>query len=117
MLITNRKGTRWVIPKGIVEPELTALQSAEKEAFEEAGIEGRSFDESLGEFSYEKWGGLCVVEVFPLEVKSLAEDWPEACFREREWVTPEEAVRRVREPELKNIIRKFANRYLSVFQK
>ena len=40
LLITSRKGNRWIIPKGIVEPHLTPVESASQEAFEEAGIEG-----------------------------------------------------------------------------
>ena len=36
LLITSRKRKRWVIPKGIVEPKLSPLESALKEAYEEA---------------------------------------------------------------------------------
>jgi phosphohistidine phosphatase len=42
LVITSRKGTRWVLPKGIVEPGMTAAASAAKEAMEEAGVEGRA---------------------------------------------------------------------------
>ena len=41
LLITSRKGKRWVVPKGILEPELTPAESAAKEAREEAGVSGR----------------------------------------------------------------------------
>ena len=38
LLITNRKGTNWIIPKGIVDRTLKASESALKEAREEAGV-------------------------------------------------------------------------------
>ena len=41
LLITNRSGNRWVIPKGNVEGSLTALESAVREAYEEGGIKAR----------------------------------------------------------------------------
>ena len=34
LLISSRKGTRWVLPKGIVEPGLTPPESAAKESRE-----------------------------------------------------------------------------------
>ena len=107
LLITNRKRTHWVIPKGLIELDLSALQSAEKEAFEEAGIRGLIFDGCLGTYRYKKWGGFCDVEVFPMKVEKLVDTWPEMAFRNREWVLPDEAINRVREPGLKHIIESF----------
>lgn len=104
MLITNRKGKRWVIPKGIVEPDMTPQESALEEAWEEAGIEGELSFDAIGEYRYEKWGGVCRVEVFLLQVHVLAYDWLES-FRAREWFTVEQAAKRVREKGLKQIIR------------
>jgi phosphohistidine phosphatase len=46
MLIASRKATRWVIPKGVKEPELSLRDSADKEALEEAGIRGKLDDEA-----------------------------------------------------------------------
>ena len=105
LLITNRKGKRWVIPKGLVEDDLTALESAVREAWEEAGIEGRISRKSVGEFRYRKWGGTCIVEVFLFKVTEVMKEWPEDDFRQREWVGVEEAAGRGREKELRKIIR------------
>jgi 8-oxo-dGTP pyrophosphatase MutT (NUDIX family) len=33
LLITSRNARRWLIPKGLVEPDLTPVESAIKEAF------------------------------------------------------------------------------------
>ena len=103
MLITTRKRRRWIVPKGIVEPDLTPGASAAKEAEEEAGIRGRVLPDRLGTYEYEKWGGTCVVEVYAMAVEQVLEHWPEE-FRGREWVAFDEAARRVREPGLAQMI-------------
>jgi phosphohistidine phosphatase len=54
LLVTSRKGKRWVLPKGVVEPDLTPAVSAEKEAMEEAGVRGAVDDEPLGTYEYRK---------------------------------------------------------------
>jgi len=105
LLITSRRSQRWVIPKGIVEPELSPQESAQREAYEEAGISGKISNGAIGEYTYDKWGGTCTVKVFLLKVEKIFDDWPEAHFRTREWMGMEEAVRRVDEQDLKDIIR------------
>lgn len=106
LLITSRKGTRWVLPKGIVEPELTPLESAAKEALEEAGVEGEVLERKLGIYTYEKWGGTCKVKVFLMKVSSELETWPEANFRRREWLSIGKAAERVDERKLRKLIRR-----------
>jgi len=104
LLITSIRKGRWIVPKGVVDLGTTARDSAVKEAFEEAGIKGRVSAQPFGEYSYEKWGGTCHVELFLLEVETVLEVWPEAQERQREWMTAEEAARRVAEDELKRLI-------------
>jgi phosphohistidine phosphatase len=103
LLVTSRGRQRWVLPKGVVEPELSAVDSATKEAWEEAGVEGIVSPSALGSYTYEKWGGLCNVQVFPMLVKTVSDSWPEST-RERRWFEPEEAARRVDEPQLKELM-------------
>ena len=110
LLITSRRRRRWVLPKGVVEPELDPAQSAAKEAFEEAGIEGEIGQEALGDYAYEKWGGICSVEVFPMRVHTTHESWPES-GRSRQWLHPSAAAERVRESALKALILDFAAQY------
>ena len=105
LLVTSRSRKRWVIPKGIIEPDLSPQESAQKEAYEEAGVSGKICGEAVGTYTYNKWGGTCTVKVFLLEVEKTLEDWPESYFRTREWMSVEEAVKRVDEAELKEIIR------------
>ena len=104
LMITSRKKKRWVLPKGIVEPGLSPRDSAAREALEEAGIEGAISTESCGSYRYEKWGGTCTVDVFPMAVETVHDRWLED-FRDREWVSLEEAAARVREEDLRGILR------------
>lgn len=104
LLITSRKKKRWVIPKGVMEPELSAADSATKEALEEAGIRGSVSASPIGNYAYDKWGGTCTVQVHTMSVHEILDEWQES-YRDREWVSIEEAVARVREPDLKQLIR------------
>ena len=112
MLVTSRETRRWVTPKGGRMTGLSDAASAAQEALEEAGIEGVVGDAPLGTFRYLKilkrraprW---CVVAVHALEVRVEHETWHEQAERERVWVSRDEAVRRVDEPELKALIAAF----------
>jgi len=106
LVITSRKGKRWVLPKGIVEPGMTAAASAAKEAREEAGVEGRVMEQSLGRYQQRKWGGICEVEVFPMEVTGELNEWPERAFRRREWVSLKEAAKRLDRDRLHKMLRR-----------
>lgn len=113
LLITSRETKRWVIPKGWPMKGRAAHEAAAQEAFEEAGIRGDITSEPLGMFRYLKRlkgdkTQLCAVDVFPLQVTGILDQWPERDEREREWVTPETASQRVDEPELKALIEAFA---------
>ena len=78
LLVSSRRKKRWVLPKGVVEPGLSAVDSAVKEAWEEAGLEGLAAPQTVGTYRYEKWGGVCTVQVFPLQVERLSESCPKA---------------------------------------
>lgn len=104
LMITSRKKRRWVIPKGVKEPKLSARASAKQEALEEAGIEGQVSERPIGHYEYEKWGGTCRVEVFTMAVEKVHAEWLES-YRDREWVSIKQAARRVDEKQLKQLIR------------
>jgi cytidylate kinase len=107
LLITSRRRKRWVIPKGVRELDMTPAASAAKEALEEAGIEGELSADPIGTYTYEKWGGTCRVEVFAMAVHTSYDVWSEDC-RDRVWLTPDEAVARLDEPELQQLVRSLA---------
>lgn len=104
-LVTSRNGTRWVIPKGRIEVRQTAAQAGLTEAWEEAGLRGDLNGGPVGTYRYEKRGRAHHVTVFVMEVASVSNEFPELGQRAREWVTPEQAVALVDEPELKALIR------------
>jgi 8-oxo-dGTP pyrophosphatase MutT (NUDIX family) len=95
ILLVSTANGNWTIPKGVVERHLTPAQSAAQEAFEEGGIRGAVREPSIGSFEYEKWGGVCRVEVFEMDVKEVLDQWPENTVRERQWATLEEGAAKV----------------------
>lgn len=105
VLVTSRRGKRWVIPKGLVEPHLAPGSSAAKEAFEEAGLLGEISQEPVGHYHYEKWGQRCQVAVYLLRVEEVLESWPEARTRTRVWLSHSRAAERIDEPALASLIR------------
>jgi 8-oxo-dGTP pyrophosphatase MutT (NUDIX family) len=109
LLITSRDTGRWVIPKGWAIAGLTASQTAAREAWEEAGVEGKPDEQSLGLFHYDKMLGpsklvACAVQVFGLKVSRLAKDFAERKQRRRKWFDAEIAARKVNEPELRILL-------------
>ena len=105
-LVTSSSGKRWVIPKGLIEPGQTAGETALQEAWEEAGLVGSLHSEPIGSFVYEKWCGPCHVTVFRMEVAESARTWPERSFRDRIWLPPVQAVDRLDDAGLIEIVRR-----------
>lgn len=109
LLITSRETGRWVIPKGWPVKGLTAAGSAEREAWEEAGAEGKVSKNCLGLFSYQKvleqnHSIPCVVAIYGLQVEKLSRRYPEQSQRQRKWFTAVEAASLVAEPELRALL-------------
>ncbi|MGB0722290.1 MAG: histidine phosphatase family protein [Gammaproteobacteria bacterium] len=111
LIIASSGGKHWVVPKGIHDPGLTAQESAAKEAWEEAGAEGRVHDKRLGHYRYEKWGAVCEVSVYPMAVtRTLPESQWEERHRGRRWVSAEEAAKQVKQKELRPMILSLAKK-------
>lgn len=106
LIITSRKKKKWIIPKGIVEENLSPFESAQKEALEEAGVTGNGTGKLVGKYKYKKWGGKCRVEVFSLEVETINKEWPEN-FRERKWVKFNELNKYIKSKKLMKILHVF----------
>ena len=107
LLITSLKTKQWIFPKGIIENHLTSQESALQEAAEEAGVEGEVINFKLGEYSYLKWDGICEVEMFPMHVTRVLDDWPEAALRKRKWVSLEKAPDLIKKKELQFLLKNF----------
>jgi 8-oxo-dGTP pyrophosphatase MutT (NUDIX family) len=104
-LVTSSNGKRWVIPKGLIDPGHTAGEAALKEAWEEAGLTGVLRPEPVGSYVYDKWGKTCHVIVFYLAVTEVFDEWPEQRVRQRAWVSFADAVDRMDEPSLREVMR------------
>ena len=107
LVIASSKKHHLVVPKGIKDPGLSPRESAAKEAREEAGIEGEIAATALGSYTCEKWGATCTVAVYPMRVTRLIpeDEWEER-HRGREWVSPEKAVRELKQQELRPLEKK-----------
>jgi len=113
LLITTRTTRRWIVPKGWPIEGLAPHESAAREAFEEAGVQGKVGDEMLGAFNHRKQlktGQViaCRVHVYPLEVTETHDEWCEKEDREIQWCSVEEALAQVSDPALRRLIAKFA---------
>jgi len=110
-IVTSRRSKRWILPKGWPMNKMTPAKAAATEAWEEAGLKGRSIDQCLGVYAYVKplTRGVTpvIVMVYPLEVTSIANTWPESHQRQRKWMSPKKAARRLMEPELRRIVATF----------
>jgi len=104
-LVTSSNGRRWVVPKGMMEPGKTSGEIALQEAWEEAGLVGTLLPQPIGTYFYDKYGGTCHVTVYRLDVTEVLEEWPEARVRRREWVSADEAIDRIGEPGLRDLLR------------
>lgn len=112
LLITSRETHRWVIPKGWPMKGVKSAKCAALEAFEESGVSGKVGKRPMGSYAYDKRlknGRLqhVRVAVFPLQVDSEADAYPELGQREKLWLPLTEAARRVDEPELMVLLATF----------
>ncbi|HEY7751223.1 MAG TPA: NUDIX hydrolase [Ignavibacteriaceae bacterium] len=114
MLITSIRKKRWIIPKGFIEFNLSAFESAKKEAYEEAGIIGTNETIELGSFKIDKYGGDIMTKVYSMEVVEEHEDYSEKNLRKRKWFSLEEAVKKVDSPDIANMIRKLESKLKAI---
>lgn len=84
LLVTRSNLKDYVFPKGGIEPDLSARESAAKEVYEEAGVAG-IVGAKLGKYRYVKDGVMQKVSMFAMQYTHDTEDWPEAEIRNRQW--------------------------------
>jgi len=90
---------------------LTPAATAEREAFEEAGLKGRLWSRTpVGSYVYRKddedFAGSILVRVFVLAVHEQKKGWPEQPQRQTAWYAVERAASLVREPSLARLLRR-----------
>jgi len=111
LLVTKPHKSKWGLAKGIIEPGLTAIESAQKEAMEEAGAIGDVVHKPLGRFQHAKWGGTCDVVIYPMQVSSLLEDgeW-ESNKRSRRWFSFAEAQKQIHNQQIQSLFKTLESR-------
>jgi 8-oxo-dGTP pyrophosphatase MutT (NUDIX family) len=104
-LLVNTSAGKWTFPKGRLEPSLSASQSAEREAWEEAGALGLIESAEFGWYidtkrapGQENGVREIVVAAYMLEVHTTVT--PEERDRNPTWFSPEEAKRKLVERRL-----------------
>ncbi|KQT06845.1 MULTISPECIES: NUDIX hydrolase [unclassified Rhizobium] len=112
LLVTSRDSQRWIIPKGWPIKGKKPHQAAAVEAWEEAGVRGRGPKTAAGRYTYLKIlddGDVapCIVDIFEIEVLKTSDKFKERGERRLDWMSPDEAARRVREIELKSFLVEF----------
>jgi phosphohistidine phosphatase len=114
LIISSSKNKHWVVPKGIADPGHSLQDSARKEAWEEAGVEGDVAEDAVGTYSYHKWGATCHVTVYPMAVtRQLPEAKWEERHRGRKWVSPTGAATLLKQDELGPMVMALQNRLRS----
>jgi len=106
--VTSISGGKWILPKGNVDPGNTPAQAAEIEAREEAGVAGSIGSTPVAVYDYKKGSTQLWVQVFPLRVEQVLEQWPESELRRRRWTSLDEAMRLVDHPRIRSALERFA---------
>jgi len=104
LLVTARGKRNWIIPKGIIEPDFSARNSAAKEALEEAGVTGPVGSHPLGVYQQNKWGRACYIKVYPMQVTRIYKVWKED-DRKRQWLPLKKALKLVGNDGLKRLLK------------
>lgn len=106
LLITSIRKKKWIFPKGYIEFNLSAFESAKKEAYEEAGVIGENETVELGAFNLKKKKAVSFVRVFSMEVTKELKEYPEMNLRKRKWFAINDALEKITVEELKPFIQK-----------
>lgn len=96
LLITSRGRGTWIFPKGREMEGKAPWESAELEAYEEAGVVGEIETSPIGSYYLpvtEERPQPIEVKMFPLLVTDQREDWKEMGQRYRHWAVLPEAKR------------------------
>ena len=114
LLVTGRRSSKWIIPKGWPMIGKSLAVAAQIEAFEEAGVEGTVDTKPLGTLAHLKRTGLgsfrAEILVHALKVEQELSDWPEKGERARRWFPINEALAQVDSSGLRKLISDFAER-------
>ena len=110
VIVSNSALSRWIIPKGQPEPNMTRQDVAIMEAMEEAGVIGNFPPGLRGECRRK---GQKTLHVYPLNVTTLLKKWPEMAWRKRAVLPVEKALKKITDPALRKCVQRLADRLLA----
>src|SRR5262245_27524547 len=100
----------------MMEAGKTTGEIALQEAWEEAGLVGTLRPLPIGTYLYEKYDTTCHVTVFRMDVTEDHEKYPEVAVRRREWLAAEDALDRIDEAGLRDLVRRALDMELGVVE-
>lgn len=106
LLVTSRKKHNWIFPKGNVKGADTPRATAEKEAWEEAGVSGFLSEKRIGQYVRISRGERKIIAVYLMQVNKIEKNWPEKKTRDRKWTPLEEAAKLLENEPLLNLLPK-----------
>jgi len=111
VIVTNREGTRWILPKGKPEKHLADAEVALMEAYEEAGlICGLDERFNFCKKKYLRGDEKIKLLVYVLNVEEVQGRWPEDNIRKRKLVNVKTALRMVNKSVYRECIESLARK-------
>ncbi len=105
MIVSSSNNKHWLVPKGIVEPGMSPQESARKEAYEEAGVDGH-VEDYIGSYELKKWGAKCSVAVYSMRVtRTLGKRALLEPHRKRRWLPIEKACKKLKSRALRKLLK------------
>ena len=107
VIVTNSAQSRWIIPKGHPEPDMTRQDVAVMEAVEEAGVIGNCIPGLRSSCNHK---GENTISIYPLRVTTVLKKWPEMEWRKRMILPADKALKMITDPELADCIKRLVAR-------
>jgi CYTH domain-containing protein len=110
VIVMNSAQTRWIIPKGQPDPDMSRQDVAVMEAMEEAGVIGSCLPGLRVPCCHK---GEKVLYVYPLKVTTVLKKWPEMEWRKRAVLPVAKALKMISDPELTQCLQSLTSRLLT----
>ena len=105
LLITSSSGSRWILPKGRQEPDMTPHEVAVMEAVEEAGVLG-TLRRDLRTRCQMADGRF--LQLYAMKISKLLKNWPEENLRRRRLFPLTDAIEIINDPGVASAVRRLA---------
>ena len=110
LMVTSIRTQRWILPKGNLKSNESRKKGCLREAFEEAGIDGKilkDFPMTMVMPDKAEANGVLPVIFYPMLVENQAETWPEQNRRQRKWMGLDAALAEIPSKDVLNVLQHF----------